>query len=719
MGAFTDVEPNLDTNGNPERITGEQVSPDVFPLLGAEAYLGRVFRPGEDQPGNTHVAILSYGLWKRRFGGDPHLLGQDIVLSDVKFAVVGVMPRDFQFPVQADPVQIWIPLAVRDTGAGIVNGNQNRGLHGIEGLARLAPGVTLAQAQSDLDAIARNLRQLYPDTNREIGARVNGMQDQLVGDTRLPLLSLLIAVGFLLLVTVSNLANLFLARSLTRQKERAIRLALGARPSRVLRGLVVEGLVLSLAGATLGLVLARWITPIAARYGPSSIPRLADAALTWHTALFAIAVALLAGTLLGTVAALQAGDGNLHDSLQDRGPSATRQNQRLRDGLLIAQIGVATVLLVAGGLMIKSFIRLLVVDPGLNPANVLTASVVLPDNVYPQATQQWNFFRRSLEMIRTIPGVRDAAGIFPAPFAHPVRFPVTVELKEAAQDAPRLTHFRSVTPDYFRALGIPLFQGREFSDQDDPSRPAVAIVNRTMARQYFGHYDPIGQRVTVTDILHRREMVCVVVGVVGDVRHLGLDAPPGPELYVPFAQDPFPWMRLMVKAEMKPDLLVPAVRKAILAVDPHQPIAWPRPIEDLLAATYARRQFQTSLLAFFALSAVLVAALGVYVVISYFVSGRIHEFGVRMALGARALDVLQLVVGRGLRLSTTGVVLGCSAAAALMPALSSLLFAVRSMDLFVYAGVGLLFVLTAILASYIPARRAMRVDPMVAVRCDR
>ncbi len=701
--------------GEPERVRGLVASADLFPLLGVQPAVGRVYTREEDQPGQKRMIVLSHELWQRRFSGDPQIIGQDIALGSNAATVTGVMPPGFKFPVGSQ-AECWMALGPTLSA----NSVQGRGAVYLDMAARLKPGVTLAQGQVEAATIAQRLAGQYPRTNANQSLALVPMHENLVGNLRPALLVLLGAVGLVLLIACANVANLLLVRASGRQKEIAVRSALGASRWRIVRQLLIESLLLALAGGALGLLFAVWGVEALVAASPADIPRVGEVGLEARVLGFTVAVTLLTGIVFGLVPAWQASKADLNESLKEGGRGSTEGagRNRLRGALVVAEVALSLVLLVGAGLLIQSFWNLLNVSPGFEPRRVLAADVVTLNQKYPEAAQQANFFREVLDGVAALPGVEAVGAIYPLPFGgsfEAYTFQIEGRPPAAPNEAP-VADFRVVTSDYFRAMSIPLARGRAFDERDGKDAPPVVIINESFARQHFAGEDPLGKRITFGSSGNpTRE----IVGVVGDVRHAGLDEATNPEYYVSYLQNPISRMTVVTRAASSdPAALAPSIRGAIRQVNSGQPVYNVRTMDQLLAQSLARRRFNMILLGVFAGLALALAAIGLYGVMSYTVAQRTHEIGIRLALGAQKGDVLRLVVGQGLLLAVVGVGLGLAVAFAATRLLATLLYGVSATSVTVFASVSLLLLLVALLACYVPARRATRVDPMIALRYE-
>jgi predicted permease len=711
--AYSDWSFNLTGSGEPERIRSSIVSPAFFSVLGINPIRGRVFSLGEDEKGKDLVVVISENLWQRRFNSDPNIVGRSINLDDKSFTVVGVISRGVQAPLMSDEIELWAPVS-----HGF--GSDNRYGHYLNVLARLKGDTKPQQAQADMNTIASRLEQQYPESNKGRGVRVVPLSEQIVGNFRTSLLVMLGAVVFVLLIGAANVANMLLARAAARQKEMAIRTALGAGRWRIVRQLLTESMLLSLISGILGLLVAVWGIDLLVALSPADLPRVKEVTIDLRVLGFTLAVSVLTGVLFGLLPALQASRPNLNERLKAGGRSATSglNRQRLRSFLVISEIALSLVLLVVAGLLIRSFQRLQAVNPGFNPSNVLTMQLDLSRTKYKTGAQVIAFHDQLLERLKQLPGVQNASARTSIPIASDASFAyLSFSLEGRSRDVsdPPVAYYNGVSPDYFQTMMVPLLKGRGFSDQDVRGSQNVVIVNDTLARRYFGDGDAIGKRISLEDNPKEEDWV-TIVGVVGDTKPRELRSEPVAELYMPFKQQPERGMSLMIRhRDGGPDVAA-AVRNELLALDKDQPVYNIRTLDSVLSESVATPRFRTMLLGVFAGVALILAAVGIYGVISYAVSQRTQEIGIRMALGAQAADVLTLVVKGGMTLVLIGVALGLAGAFALTRLMTTLLFSVRPTDLATFATVSFGLVVVALFACFIPARRATKVDPLVALR---
>lgn len=701
-------ETSLLGGGQPEEIDTAFVSGDFFSLLGVTPELGRLPGADENVPGADRVAVLSHGVWQRRFAADAGIVGQSVTLDGEAFTVLGVAPPGFDFPSRE--AEMWVPLSL----IGEDDIPRRRDLRWMEVIGRLAPGVTPGAADAATDTVMRRLAEEYPDTNEGWdGTTVRTLKAALVGDVRPALLVLLGAVALVLLIACANLANLLLARGSARGRELAIRAALGAARGRVIRQLLTESLVLALLGGALGLALAWYGLDILVALSAGTIPRPDEIGLDLRVAGFGLAASLATGVLFGLVPSLAASKADLRESLGEGGRAATagRRRRDMRGALVAAQIALAVVLLAGAGLLIRSFWNLTHVDPGFTGENVLTVSISTPSEIILDDERQSAYRREILGRLESLPGVLAVGGSKTVPL-HGGGEPYSFVLPGRAEPIAPESGVLIVTPGYFRALGIPLLQGRDFSDADEARGAPVLIVNQAFARTYLPGRNPVGEALRLGDI------ELPIVGLVGDVRTDGIARPAAPAVYAPAFLMQRSSMKLFIRSASDPLQLAAAVRETIRDINPSQPVSDVATMGEVVSQTVARPRFFTLLLGGFAGLAMVLAALGVYGVVAYSVSRRSHEIGVRRALGARAGDVLRMVVAQGLTPALAGVGLGLVAALLLARVLASQLYGVGAGDPATYAGVCALLVLVALLAGWLPARRATRVPPMSALRSD-
>jgi predicted permease len=726
-GVFTDIAAwftgtaNLTETGEPEQIRVAYVSASLFPLLGVEPAAGRAFTPEEDQPGNDTVVVLSHGLWQRRFGGDQGIVGKTLRLDGEAYTVVGIAPAGFQFPSQID---VWAPIAFTPAQLD----QQQRGSRFLQVVARLKPGVTPERAGSEMAAIAGQLVEEYPNNYMMPGSgwtvTVVPLLEQVVGDTRQALLVLLAAVGFVLLIACANVANLLLARASARNKEFAIRLALGAGRRRLIRLLLTESVLLAFVGGTLGLLLAIWGVDLLVASIPAGLPRADEIGVDGRVLFFTLLVSLATGLVFGLAPALQTTRLDLHESLKegDRGSTESLRRNRVRNLLVVSEVALSLVLLIGAGLMIKSFIRVWNVDAGFNPENVLTARLTLPTNKYADNAQVTAFYSQLLENVQALPGVQSAAAASLVPMVGNSSGSVTLEDRPQPPGSPSLeADMRVVSPDYFRAMETPILRGRGFTAGDVDGAQPVAVIDEMMAETLYPNEDPIGRLIKRGGAMSTNPWM-TIVGVATHVKNQGLDAEGRVQLYMPLFQRPFTQplrnTYLVARTGSNPTAVAGAMRAAVAEADSDLPLANIRTMEEVLSESVATRRLSMSLLGLFAIVALLLAAIGLYGVLAYSVARRTHEIGIRMALGARPRDVLRLVVGQGVLLIGVGIAVGLAAAFLVTRMMADLLFGVSATDPLTFVGTPLVLGAVALAASYFPARRAARVDPMIALRYE-
>jgi len=717
VATYGDWRPLLaEGSGEPERLPAAQVGDGYFDVMKGQPLLGRTFLPEEQDDGKDFVVVLGHGLWQRRFGGDPSIVGRAVRLNGRPHTIVGVMPPDFtSLPAGLlhEPAELYRPVAEQPAEA-------ERGSRHLRAIARLKPGVTLEHAQAEMTTVARRIEEAHPAENTNYGVRVTPLREDLVGNVRPALLLLFGAVGFVLLIACANVGNLLLARAGARRREIAIRAALGAGRGRIVRQLLTESLLLSLAGGGLGLLVAAWGTGVVERVGLQLVPWLGRVETDARILAFTFVVSVFTGIVFGLVPALQASRPDLNESLKEGGRAgAGAAGGRLRGALVIAEVALSLVLLVGAGLLIKSVARLRGVDPGFTAGGVVTMSLWLPGVKYPKGDSQHDFYARLAERVGNIPGV-EAVGVtsvLPVSGGFDGR---TIEVEGRAYGAgerPEVENYY-VSPGYLRAMSIRLMRGRAFTDADTKDAPPVVLVSETMARRQWGDEDPLGKRLRYYDPYANREVPWrTVVGVVADVKLTRLDREGAQGLYAPEAQTPSPAMTLVVRtAAGEPAGVVPAVRREIGALDRDLAVFNVKTMDELVADSLLLRRFSMLLLGAFAALALILASVGIYGVIAYTVSQRTHEIGVRMALGARRSDIFRLVVGRGMLLTLAGVAAGLIAALSLTRLMESLLFGVSASDPPTFVAIALLLTAVSLAACYVPARRATRVDPLIALR---
>lgn len=732
-GAFQDMAAtfyanfNLTSDGGPDRIDGATITSNLMTMLGARAQLGRTFQPDDDEHQDRSVVLISDGLWKRRFASDPKLVGRTITIDETPHTVVGVMASGFQFPARSE---LWVlgrnrsavPMSFLSQFP-TNDWTHERDAHFINVIGRLKPGVTLSQAQSDIAGITRRLEQEFPKTNSGLGSNVVPLHTQIVGDVRGVLFILLGAVGFVLLIACTNVANLMLARATQRGREIAIRAAVGASRRRLIRQLLTESLLLSTVGGLAGLVVSVWVVDLFIKLSPGDIPRLNEANVDLRLLGFTLLVSLLTGVGFGLLPAFQATRTNLNSSLKEGSTKASegRQRRSVRNILVVTEIALAQALLVGAALLAISYVHITQINPGFNPDRVLTAKIAPSTKKYPDPRSRARFYTTVLDHLRSLPTVESVGMVMNLPLTgssmnrgfHAEGRP------EPKPDENVTMDYQIVSPGYFSTLEIPIQRGRGLSEADSETSDRVIIINQAMARRYWPNEDPIGKRMAIGES-SKDTSWRTIVGIVGDVRHASLSETAVPTAFIAYRQDLESWPRMgfVIKAKADAASLASAVRKEIAAIDPAQPVYAVEPLEKLLHGSVAQRRFIMLLLGSLSAIALTLAVVGIYGVISFSVSERTREIGIRMALGARAADVLGMVLGQGMRVALVGIVIGLGVAFALTRLLSSLLFEVSPTNLRTFSVVAALLGAVALFACYIPARRATKVDPLVALRYE-
>ena len=708
--------------GGAVRLRGAIAGAELFPLLGVSPLYGRTFTPDEDRPGGGRAVILSHSFWQNRFSADPQVVGRTVPVNGESYIIVGVMPPGFQFPIEAEPVEMWANFARDTEDIGTQAISVQRGNHYLNAVGQLKPGVTAAQAEIQLVSIAGQLEQQYPNDNHGSSVRVTPMLERLTGEISRSLWVIFAAVGLVLLIACANVASLLLARALNRRREIAVRMALGASRRRVIRQLLTESILLALLGGGAGVLLASFGTDALIAITPEGIPRMREASLDGRVLFFTLAIATLTGVVMGIVPAWQTSQLDLQSALKEGGRNLTGARAVLRSALVVAQIAIAVVLLVGAGLLIQSFARLLRVNPGFDAEHLLTLRVGLSDGVYAKPDQVAAFHERLLADLATVPGVSAYSTVHPLPMTGNIKVGFNIEdhPDRSGRDYPNETRLFLVGADYFRTLGIALRQGREYTARDGLHSTQVAIINEAFARRFFPDRNPLGQRINPTMSADNRPLpMREIIGVVADARSRNLREAPEPEVYLHLPQVPATGsFTLLLRTRSEAQSLTGFVREVVAKQDRNVPLSQVRTFEYYLSETLAQPRFNSLLLSVFAGVALLLTVIGLYGVVAYSVSQRTQEIGIRLALGARPWDVLKLVVGQGITLTLIGVVLGSVAAMALTRLMKSLLFGVSATDPVTFAAIALLLAGVALLACYIPARRAMKVDPMVALRYE-
>ena len=721
VAAFTDQRFNLTGDGEPEELSVQFATPELFKVLGVDPLLGRTFLPEDGEAGKPPVAVLSYGLWQRRFGGQASVIGQPITLSGIKFTVIGVMPSTFQFHIKqrsgtGRPAELWtiLPMPI---GAGA----NERGRF-LSVVGRLKEGVTVDHAGAELRTIEARLSDEVPQFNKNYSAEVLPLREQFFGNVRRPLWLMLGAVGFVLLIACANVANLLLSLATSREKEIAVRAALGARRTRIVRQLLTESLLLALLGSVLGLGFAWLGIKALMLISPKDLVNFQNVSMNMTVLLWTLGVSILTGIIFGLAPALHISRLNLNDSLKEGGKSESGQasgSRRLRSALVVSEIALAVVLLASAGLLIRSFIRLQQVDRGFNTDNILTMVIRLPDAKYREDPQLVAFFNQALEKIRQLPAVRSAGMVNHLPLYGGLGSSTGFKILGRPMPPPGQgpsTDVRVVDSEYFATMGIPLLRGRNFSDAELREPRQKILINEALARTYFASEDPIGQRLDVA--MFEKPTPAEIIGVVGNVRYDSLVDESPPAVYFPHPDLAYSFMTLVVRTDGEPTAIAPAIQREIRTLDPNQPISDVRSMNQVMSEWVSRSRFNTLLLGLFAGLATLLSAVGIFGVMNYSVALRTRELGLRLAVGAQPRQVLLLVLKQGFVLTIVGVVLGLAAAFALTRLLSGLLFGVAAVDVTTFATISLLLVVVSLLACYLPARRAMRIDPLSALRYE-
>jgi putative ABC transport system permease protein len=718
VGAYYPLTLSLVTQREPEAIFGARVTGDFFSVLGISPSRGRTFDAAEETLGGSDVAVISDGFWHSHFGGDDFILGRTVTLDGKNVTVVGILPASFRFPVQYPEPDVWLPRVEENTNLRPEQIRTGAGFLGVIG--KLREGSTLAQSQAELKTIdARYHAQFgsYVDATK-LHSTAASLKDSLVAGLRPSLLVLLAAIGFVLLIACVNVANLLMARATVREKEIAIRKAMGASKARLVAQLLIESLLLSFAGGAVGVMLAESLLPMLRRMQPANFPRVGEAHLDAGVLLFTILLCIVTGLIFGIVPSLQAADGGLQSSLKEggRGSSAGASSGRVRSILVVGEIGVALLLMTGAGLLMASFAKLMQVNPGFVSKNVTIFPLTLPPFRYGDGAQQAQFYRQLVQKTKTIPGVQTAAATSYLPLSGLARIVFFCAEGQACEGIGRdpLIAVRQVTPEYFDTTRTPLLRGRAFRESDQASGTPVAIVNETTAKRYWPGQDAIGKHVANSRDKIPRE----IVGIAGDVKFTTLNVPSSEEMYLPMEQSPAPTATLVVRSTVDERTLVAAVREKILEVDATLPVTGILSMDDVVGASVAQPRLIMQFVGVFAGFALLLAGLGIYGVMAYSVTQRKQEMGIRVALGATRGDILRLVVGHGMRLTIGGVVVGVLASVGLTRLLSSLLFGVKAMDVGIFGGAALVLACAALVACYLPARRATQVDPIVVLRYE-
>lgn len=720
LAAILQRPANLALADQAERLELAVTSANFFSVFNVQPSLGRLFIPTDETAGHPPIAVISNSLWQRRFNNDAEIVGKAITLDGQSFTVIGVAPAGFQYP---ERTEVWLPpLRLAPTLNERMDPTQARGFGFLSAVALLKPGVSVEQAGADMETITARLRQQYPDTNNRRFNRVVSLHTHLVGETKGMLLLLFGAVTFVLLIACANVANLLLASATSRQKEMAIRAAMGASRWRVMRQLFTESTVMALAGGAVGLLLALWGVALMTKLLPTDFPRLAEINTDWRVLAFTVIASMLTGVLFGLAPALQISRGDVQDYLKEsgRGTAGSLRHNRLRNLLIISEVALSVVLLAGAGLLFRSFLRLQAVQPGFNSQRVLTARVEPSGTNYRSDPDYIAFYDQVLKRVQAIPGV-EAAGLIntlplakgpTAGFRIEGRAPLTIDKWPGG-------NYRTVSPDYFRAMNIPISQGRAFTERDNLNTPLVMLVNQALARRDFPNESAIGKRINLGNTDANGQPVWFeIVGVATDIRSLELKEEPAPEFYLSTLQDAFTGMSLVVRTSVEPEGIVAAVRRSVTDVDKSAPVSNVKTMEHIVDAAVMQPRFNLFLLGLFGGIALLLSAAGIYGVTAYTVTQRTHELGIRLALGAQVGDVLRMILTQGMKVISLGVFVGLLASMALMRLLKGLLFGVSTTDPLTFIAIAVVLVVVALLACYIPARRATKVDPLEALRYE-
>lgn len=722
LAAYTGASTIWGAGENAEDVPGIAATSDIFAVLGTPPLLGRGFSREDEKPEAARVVVIGYSFWQRRFAGDPNIIGKQVTVANKVYTITGVMPRGWKFPIQNEKIDYVAPLLPMFSGS-TSDSIMRRGAHFLPVVGRLKRGADLRTATADLQTIAAQLAKQYPDTDAGRTERAVPLQSDLVGDVRPALLVLVAAVALVLFIACANVANLFLARAATREREIAIRSALGASRFQIVRQLLIETSLLALLGGAAGLLLAWWSTDALVALGPADIPRLSEIRVNGVVIAFTFGIAFLTSLIFGLIPALQTSRPQIEQSLRDtsRGSTGGARSHRLRFAFVVSQFALSLVLLVGAGLLIRSFAELRAVEPGFEARGVVTFWQALPKARYGEVDQQTRFFDQLLAKLTSLPGIEDAGMVSPLPFSgNDQGRTFTIAGQPApAQGMEPSASLLTIDGGYFRTMRIPLKRGRAFDARDRKDSTPVVMINQTFAQKYFPNENPIGQRLDIGGRVAEGKPACEIVGVVGAAKHGSLAEPDAPEFYLPFAQNPDRFMDLAVRtAQPAPSGLETMIRRAVHELDGQQFVPTITPLSQLVSQTLSQSRFHTGLLAVFAAIAIVLAAVGIYGVIAYNVAQRTKEIGIRMALGAQRRQMLLMILRQSLTMAAVGIVVGLAGAFAATRLLRALLFGVGATDLPTYLFVILLLGCAAVFAALLPARRAMKVDPVIALRYE-
>lgn len=714
VAVFTTLAFDLSTGGmEPQSVPSAKVSSDFFRVLGVQPALGRMFTAKDDVPGNDRVVILSHALWEERFSSDPQIIGQTININSTPSTIIGILPEAMEYP---ENVRIWAPIAFTEVEKSY------RGSIYLEMIGRLKPGIQLEAAKQELKTIARRLEQDFPQTNRGLGMTALPLMEALVGDIRLALFVLAAAVAFVLLIACANLANLLVASVSTRMREFAVRSALGASRSRLLRQLITEALLLSVTGGLLGALFAFWSLPVLRALSPDQLPRIQEITMDWRVLFFTLLISILTGLLFGLAPAFGFSRPDLQNSLKEgtRGAGFGPQSKRLGGILIVLEVGLVLVLLTGAGLMVRSFSKLISVNPGFDPKNLISFQLTLPEARYREREHRLAFTDQLIEKLKGNRGTESVSIVQPSPFSgapevHDVRFRIVGRPEPDPANYP-VADLTRISPQYFQTMGIPIIRGRSFTEQDRGEESVrVMIISQALAKSFFKNEDALGQKISLGR--SPEAPVFEIVGIAADIQHLTLNAAIRPEVYIAFFQMPSPNFAVMTKTNQSDEFLS-SVKGHVASLDPYLAVRFLSPLQNHIRRTTAPARANMVLLATFAGLALLLAVIGLYGLIAYSASQRTREIGIRVALGAQRQSILGLILRRGMTLTMMGALIGLFASLALSRFLRSLLFQVSPTDVSVFIGVSLLLLVTAFIACYIPARRASKLDPIVALRYE-